>query len=178
MRFEVLIAIRKSGFLLCINQFFRKCFLILSSKELPTLLSETVMGWGWGSETTLVSLKFISIFGENCHVRDKYVLYSSQHTQGLICVSNFVMTSLPVFSSDSLSCDYTPPLDATYPCQWSESRSVKSHSLRPHGLYSPWNSPGQNPRVGSLSLLQGNLPDPGIEPRSPSLQADSLPAEP
>ena len=24
----------------------------------------------------------------------------------------------------------------------------------PHGLYSPWNSPGQNPGVGSLSLLQ------------------------
>ena len=27
-------------------------------------------------------------------------------------------------------------------------------SLRPHGLYSPWNSPGQNTGVGSLSLLQ------------------------
>ena len=29
-----------------------------------------------------------------------------------------------------------------------------SNSLRPHGLYSPWNSPGQNSGVGSLSLLQ------------------------
>ena len=29
-----------------------------------------------------------------------------------------------------------------------------------------------------LSLLQGNLPNPGIEPRSPALQAHSLPAEP
>ena len=28
-------------------------------------------------------------------------------------------------------------------------------SLRPHGLYSPWNSPGQNTGGGSLSLLQG-----------------------
>ena len=27
--------------------------------------------------------------------------------------------------------------------------------LQPHGLYSPWNSPGQNTGVGSLSLLQG-----------------------
>ena len=34
----------------------------------------------------------------------------------------------------------------------SESRSVMSDSLRPHGLYSPWNSPGQNTGVGSLSL--------------------------
>ena len=53
-----------------------------------------------------------------------------------------------------------------------------SDSLRPHGLYSPWTSPGQNTGVGSLSLLQGNLPNPGIELRSPALQADSLPAEP
>ena len=33
-------------------------------------------------------------------------------------------------------------------------------------------------RVGSLSLLQGDLPHPGIEPRSPALQADSLSAGP
>ena len=30
-----------------------------------------------------------------------------------------------------------------------------SNSLLPHGLYSPWNSPGQNTGVGSFSLLQG-----------------------
>ena len=53
-----------------------------------------------------------------------------------------------------------------------------SDSLQPHGLYSPWNSLGQNTGVNSLSLLQGNLSNPGIEPRSSTLQADSLPAEP
>ena len=37
----------------------------------------------------------------------------------------------------------------------SESRSVASDSSRPHGLYRPWNSPGQNTGVVSLSLLQG-----------------------
>ena len=64
------------------------------------------------------------------------------------------------------------------PCtQKSESRSTMSNSLQPHGLYSPWNSPGQNTGVGSLSLHPGDLPNPGIEPRSPSSQADSLPAE-
>ena len=31
---------------------------------------------------------------------------------------------------------------------------IVSNSLQPHGLYSPWNSPGQNTGVGSLSLLQ------------------------
>ena len=97
-----------------------------------------------------------------------------------------------------------------------ESRSVASDSLRPQGICSPWNSPGQNPGVGSLSLPQGifptqgwnpglphgrrilyqlshqrsprilewvaipspaDRPDPGIEPGSPALQADSLPTE-
>ena len=37
----------------------------------------------------------------------------------------------------------------------SESQPVVSDSLWPHGLYSPWNSPGQNTGVGSCSLLQG-----------------------
>ena len=42
--------------------------------------------------------------------------------------------------------------------------------------YSPWNSPGQNTGVGSHSLLQGIFP--GVKPRSPALQMDSLQAEP
>ena len=33
-----------------------------------------------------------------------------------------------------------------------------TNSLRLHGLCSPWNSPGQNTGVGSLSLLQGIFP--------------------
>ena len=37
-------------------------------------------------------------------------------------------------------------------------------TLRPHGPYSPWNSPGQNTGVGSLSLLQGNLPTQELNP--------------
>ena len=53
---------------------------------------------------------------------------------------------------------------------------VVSDSLPPRGLYRPWNSPGQNPGVGSLSLLQGIFPA-GIKPRSPAMQEDSLPAE-
>ena len=62
----------------------------------------------------------------------------------------------------------------------SESRSVLSNSLGPHRLYSPWNSLVQNTGVGSLSLLQGIFPTQGLNPhcRSPTLQADSLPAEP
>ena len=65
------------------------------------------------------------------------------------------------------------------------SHSVMSNSLQPHGLYParllcPWDSPGKNNGVGSHSLLQGIFltQDPGIEPGSPELQADSLPSEP
>ena len=46
----------------------------------------------------------------------------------------------------------------------SESHSVVSDSLWPHGLYSPWNSPGQNTGVGSLSLLQGIFPIQELNP--------------
>ena len=40
----------------------------------------------------------------------------------------------------------------------SESRSIVFDSLQPHGLYNPWNSPGQNTGVGSLSLIQAIFP--------------------
>ena len=41
------------------------------------------------------------------------------------------------------------------------------HSLWPHGPYSPWNSPGQNTGVGSLSLLQGFFPTQRSNPGLP-----------
>ena len=46
----------------------------------------------------------------------------------------------------------------------SESRSVVFNSSRPHGLCGPWNSPGQNTGVGSLSLLQGIFTTQGSNP--------------
>ena len=49
----------------------------------------------------------------------------------------------------------------------SESRSVMSDSLRPHGLHSPWNSAGQDTGVGGLSLLQGIFPTQGLNPGLP-----------
>ena len=45
--------------------------------------------------------------------------------------------------------------------QVSESCSVVSDSLRPHGLYNPYNSLGQKTGVGSLSFLQGIFPTQG-----------------
>ena len=46
-------------------------------------------------------------------------------------------------------------------------KSPSRISERPHGLYSPWNSPGQNTRVSSLSLLQGIFPTQGLNPGLP-----------
>ena len=48
-----------------------------------------------------------------------------------------------------------------YEVKW---KWLSCDSFRPHGLYSPWNSPGQNTGVGSLSLLQGIFPTQGSNP--------------
>ena len=60
----------------------------------------------------------------------------------------------------------------------SVSCSVPSNSLRPHGLQPtrflyPWNSPGENTRMGSHSLLLGIFPT-----QRSTLRADSFPSEP
>ena len=67
----------------------------------------------------------------------------------------------------AVSLPSTDPKFKTFVLKYSESgsHSVVSNSLRPHGLYSPWNSPGQNTEVGSLSLLQGIFPTQGLNPR-------------
>ena len=41
------------------------------------------------------------------------------------------------------------------------------YSFWPHGLHSPWNSPGQNTGMGSLSLLQGIFPTQQSNPGYP-----------
>ena len=52
-------------------------------------------------------------------------------------------------------------------CARSESHSVIFNSLWFNGLYSPWNSPGQNTGVGSLSLFQRIFPTQGSNPGLP-----------
>ena len=62
------------------------------------------------------------------------------------------------------NCPLTPNSIAWHSKEVCESHLVVSNSLQPHGLYSPWNSPDQNTRVGSLSLLQGIFPTQGLNP--------------
>ena len=66
----------------------------------------------------------------------------------------------PVFLSLQIRSDQAPHRS-------SESRWVMSDSLWPNGLYSPWNSPGQNTGGGSLFLLQGIFPTQGSNPGVP-----------
>ena len=40
--------------------------------------------------------------------------------------------------------------------KWSKSHSVMSNSLQPNGIYSPWNSPGQNTGVVALPFSRGS----------------------
>ena len=58
----------------------------------------------------------------------------------------------------------------------SERHSVVSDSLRSHGLSMGFSRPEY--WSGKPFPSPGDLPNPGIEPRSPALQADSLPTEP
>ena len=66
----------------------------------------------------------------------------------------YLTTLLPLDTSRLLCCC----------CCCCVSRSVVSHSLRPHNLYSSWSSPGQNTGMGSFSLLQGIFPTQGSHP--------------
>ena len=68
-------------------------------------------------------------------------------------------------------------------CCCREVTSVVSNSVRPHRrqptrLLRPWDSPGKNTGVGLPFPSPGELPNPGIEPRSAALHWGSLPAEP
>ena len=65
--------------------------------------------------------------------------------------------------------------------KWSHSAvsdSLQPHGLQPIRLLSSWDFPGKNTGVGYHFLLQGDLPNPGIEPRFPALYTDTLPSEP
>ena len=92
-------------------------------------------------------------------------------SQAAPCLSPLALAFCPWTCVDSLPDDacfflsqwtglVIPDRPAHLPSE-SESCSVVSDSLRPHGLYSPWNSPGQNTGVGILSLLQGIFPTQG-----------------
>ena len=70
----------------------------------------------------------------------------------------------PSLTKVSVSCSVMP-------------NSLRLHGLQPTRLLCPWDSPVKDTGVHCHFSSPGDLPDSGIEPRSPALQADSLPAE-
>ena len=82
---------------------------------------------------------------------------------------------------------FTAGLRQETACAWHISKS-ESHSVMSDSVLCPWTVACQAPLFMEFSRQEywsglpcpspGDLPNPGIEPRSPVLQADSLPSEP
>ena len=97
--------------------------------------------------------------GKNTRVGCHALLHGIFQNQG----SNLSLLHLLHWQAGSLPL-VPPEKHPIINAKWSESHSVMSYSLWPHRLYSPWNSPGQNTGVGSLSLLQWIFPTQGSNP--------------
>ena len=101
-----------------------------------------------------------------------------------VCIAFLICPSVYKLKLNCQVKTYSCTCDLTVGFTWSieterASHSVMLDSLRPHGLYSPWNELSR-PEYwsGQPFPSPGDLPNPGIEPRSPALQVDALPAEP
>ena len=91
-------------------------------------------GWGWDSA---FHLRFRVFFGDTeCPLSNLYVRKDMN-----VCV--YVH-----------QCVRTPSQSGYYDLINMKVKVTQSSpTLQPHGLYSPWNSPGQNTGVGSLSSI-------------------------
>ena len=84
------------------------------------------------------------------------------HTSNLVFKGNSYVSwrflAIHIHCFHCLKCSYSLKI-----LMWVKVRQ-SCLTLQPHGLYSPWNSPGLNTGVGSLSLLQGIFPTQGSSP--------------
>ena len=110
---------------------------------------------------------------------------SDTYTSSHFCSHN-VLTCITSHSNHSRTLQLCSSQIHSPPCsqKWKWSRSVVSHSLWPHGLTIAYQAPQsmgfsrQEYWSGLPFPSPGDLPNPGIEPRSPALQADALLSEP
>ena len=104
------------------------------------------------------------------HARLLYTLLSPGVCSDSFPMSRWCYPTISSFAVPFFFCHQSFPASGSFLVSWlfasseSESRSVMSDSLQSHGLYSSWNSPGQNTGVVSLSLLQGIFPTQGSNP--------------
>ena len=88
---------------------------------------------------------------------------------GIACKPGRVLTinqkcchyALILHSLQNCKIDFCPVCPVYDIFSW-QPKTISHFTLRPHGLYSPQNYPGQNTGVGSHSLLQGIFPTQGL----------------
>ena len=112
------------------------------------------------------------IFNSLCVYTSKIPFYSSMNFEKCIRNSFTVLQNFLLFlisSKSQLLFSFTDLLSVSlvYIFCAMLRRSVMSISFRPHALHSPWNSPGQDTGVGTLSLLQGIFPTQESNPGLP-----------
>ena len=96
--------------------------------------------------------------GQSCHQHSEGNFREKERTEDVfhICLffhhHNFVLNLPLEWKELEIKCQ----LCLSSSLSLCESCSLLSDSLPPHGLYSPWNSPGQNTGMGSLSLSSGS----------------------
>ena len=113
--------------------------------------------------------------GKNTGVDCHFLLWGILLTQAIDPVSpalagGFFTTGATLEGGDLIPSPMKREKDPS--CKCSMKRESESHSVVSWLFATPWtvccpgNSPGQNTGVGSFSLLQGDLPKPGIKLRS------------
>ena len=78
------------------------------------------------------------------------------------CANKVRLVKAMVFSVIMCGCE-------SWTVKKAEHRRIDAFAPLPFGERTRDCSPGQNTGVGGLSILQGTLPNPGSEPRSPAL---------
>ena len=116
-----------------------------------------------GTESVQYFIRTVCLYQRNHKKPNLFALVSSSQMSSCNRIS-FFLSLFSVRVGDWYSGSWSSHTE-------SASHSVVSNSLRPHALYSPWNSPGQSTEVAVPFFRRSS------QPRSPALQADSLLAE-
>ena len=137
-----------------------------------TRIPHTVSNWTWPAATTEPAWSN----------QDPLAATKTQHSQINKYQKEKKDPRAQVWSQSMSSALLNKALTGAGHLKWKWIRSVVSDSLWPHGLQptgllSPWKFSRQEYWSGVPFPSPGDLSDPGIEPGSSTLQADSLPSE-
>ena len=114
----------------------------------------------------MISVQFFSqnLYFSSFHM---HIILQELCVSKIQCMYMFIYLCMSKYLYKSINIDLPIHIYVCVYIYESESCSVVSDFLRPHGLYSSWSSPGQNSGLGSLSLLQVIFPTQGSNPGLP-----------